>query len=155
MQDLTTQSAMIANYNDYAQGIDTKDWALVRSCFSDNVFIDYGELSAASGSPDIARSVDDWLDYLQNVINRFDITRHAITNHRFGVVEGQVSCTAYLVADHVKFADAEVPLVGASDKVTVVGQYTNVYEQVKGRWTICRSALVVHWSEGNLALFAA
>ena len=29
----------IESYNRYAQGLDTKDWTLVRDCFNDEIFI--------------------------------------------------------------------------------------------------------------------
>ena len=66
---LQTQSDVVANFNDYAEGLDSKNWPLVRGCFADEVLIDYGELSAASGAPDVPRKTEDWMQYLQGVIN--------------------------------------------------------------------------------------
>jgi hypothetical protein len=149
---IDTRNAMIDSYNRYAQGLDCKDWALVRSCFSDKVFIDYGGISDPTGSPDVARNSDDWLKVLQGVINGFDITRHTITNHRPLISDSAVSCSAYLIADHVIFANPDVPVVTPRDVVTVVGEYTNRYEHVGGRWTICYSKLVINYTSGNLDL---
>jgi len=148
------RAALIDNYNNYASGLDSKDWARVRACFCDEIFIDYGAISAPSGEPDVPRRADDWLRVLQSVIDRFDITRHAITNHRFTIDGDTVSCRAYLSADHVKFADPALPLVGDQDIVTVVGEYNNVYLLCDGEWKIRHSELVVHWSRGNIGLFA-
>lgn len=145
--------ALIANYNAYAEGLDSKNWAQVRNCFSDEVYIDYGEISAPSGDPAVPRRADDWLGVLKAVISRFDITRHTITNHRVDMKGDRISCRAYLTADHVKFQDPAQVLVGAEDMVTVVGEYNNHYRQEAGRWRICRSELVVNWSRGNMALF--
>jgi len=153
-ESLAIRFALIDNYNRYAQGLDSKDWAMVRECFADEVYIDYGELSAPTGPADVPRRADDWMTYLQSVINRFDITRHTITNHRFDLAGEAVSCRAYLIADHVKFADPAVPWVGPEDVVTAVGEYTNHYRLEAGGWKICRSALVVNWSSGNMALFS-
>lgn len=149
---LHLRNAMIDSYNRYAQGLDSKDWAMVRACFADKVFIDYGSISDPTGSPDVARNSDDWLKILQGVINGFDITRHVITNHRPVINETTVSCTAYLSADHVIFANPEVPIISSDDVVTVVGEYTNWYEQQGSDWKICRSKLVVNYSSGNLSL---
>lgn len=153
LQHLQISAALIANYNSYAEGLDSKNWSLVRDCFSDEVYIDYGAISAPSGDPAVPRQADAWLGELQSVINRFDITRHAITNHRVSIDGDRVSCRAYLSADHVKFRDRDMPLVGDDDIVTVVGEYCNYYRLESGRWKICRSELVVNWSRGNLALF--
>ena len=132
LEELETRNAVIENYNHYAQGLDTKDWDMVRACFADEVFIDYGDISAPTGAPDVARRSDDWMGVLQGVINGFDITRHTITNHRFAIADGEVSCTAYLLADHVIFQDPALPVAGAEDVVTVVGEYTNHYRLESG-----------------------
>lgn len=147
------RNALIDNFNNYAQGLDSKDWPLVRACFADRVLIDYGPLSAPSGDPAVPRDADDWMKYLQGVINGFDITRHTITNHRVTISESEVSCTAYLMADHVIFPDPEMPLIGPDDVATVVGEYSNHYEQVGSDWKICKSQLVVNYSSGNMGLF--
>ncbi len=154
-ENLLTRMALIENYNNYAQGLDSKNWPLVRACFADEVLIDYGTLSAPSGAPDVPRHADDWMGYLQGVINGFDITRHTITNHRFTFSDAKVSCRAYLTADHVLFPNPEMPIIGAQDVVTVVGEYNNHYRQVDGAWKICKSELAVNWSIGNVALFVA
>jgi hypothetical protein len=153
--NLLTRMALIDNYNHYAQGLDSKDWPMVRACFADDVLIDYGPISAPTGDPAIPRRADDWLKILQGVINGFDITRHAITNHRVSISGAQVSCRAYVMADHVIFSNAQLPIVGDKDVVTVVGEYTNHYRQIDGDWKICKSELVVNWSSGNMALLAA
>ncbi|MEZ5571546.1 MAG: nuclear transport factor 2 family protein [Halioglobus sp.] len=151
--ELRIRSALMDNYHNYAQGLDTKDWSLVRACFADEVLIDYGDISAPSGDPNVPRLADDWLLHLQSVINSFHITRHAISNHRFIINQSQVSCRAYLSADHVLFPDPQMPIVTAQDVVTVVGEYTNYYTQIDDAWKISKSELAVHYSSGNIALF--
>lgn len=154
-KNLHIRNALIDSYNNYAEGLDSKNWPLVRACFADEVLIDYGSLSAASGDPAIPRRADDWMGYLQGVINGFDITRHTITNHRVAISDTHVSCRAYLIADHVLFPNLAMPVVGPQDVVTVVGEYTNHYRQIDGAWKICKSELAVNWSHGNIALFTA
>lgn len=151
--DAQTRWEITDAYNAYAEGIDSKNWSLVRDCFADEVCIDYGAMSAAGGSPDEPRRADDWMLYLKSVINGFDITRHTLTNHRFGRSGEDVVCRAYLVADHVIFAQAELPIATADDVVTVVGEYTNTYTPTTAGWKISASRLEVHWSSGNLELF--
>ena len=128
------------------------DWSLVRSCFADEVFIDYGSISDPTGSPDVARVSDEWTKQLQAVINGFDITRHSITNHRFKFGDETASCQAYLSADHLIFPNPEMPLAQPEDVVTVVGEYTNQYRLEGAHWKIFHSKLVVNYSTGNIAL---
>jgi hypothetical protein len=151
--DAQIRNALIDNYNQYGEGLDSKNWPMVRGCFADEVLIDYGSVSDATGDPSVARRADDWLKILQAAINGFDITRHTITNHRVTISDDQVCCRAYLTAGHVIFATPEMPFVNDQDIVTVVGEYSNYYRQVEGVWKICQSALVVHWTSGNMGLF--
>ncbi len=155
MEQLRLSSELIDNYNRYAEGLDSKNWSQVRSCFSDIVYIDYGAISAPTGSPEEPRQADDWLLVLQGVINGFDFTRHTITNHRFQFDRDRPSCRTYLVADHVIYQNPEIPIAGPAEIATVIGEYCNSYEQQPdGRWTICRSALDIQCSTGNAELFA-
>ena len=154
-EKLLIRNALIDNYNSYAEGLDSKNWPMVRACFADELLIDYGSISAATGGPDVPRRAEDWMKHLKSVINGFDITRHAITNHRISISQSEISCRAYLSADHVLFSNPEMPIVGDEEVVTVVGEYTNHYKQIEGSWKICRSALVVNWTRGNVELFAA
>jgi SnoaL-like domain len=151
LAQLALQQRLIDNYNDYAEGLDTRDWKRVRACFSDRVTIDYGDVGAGGQS---LWDADAWLAHLRGVLEGFDGTHHAITNHRFSLADDAVNCRAYLVAEHVILPDPAVPEVGAADVCTVVGEYSNTYEeQPDGRWTICHSRLSVKWSAGNPALF--
>jgi hypothetical protein len=153
--NLQIRNALIDNYNNYAEGLDSKNWPMVRACFADEVLIDYGSISAASGDPGVPRRADDWMKHLQSVINGFDVTRHVITNHRVLISKNGISCRAYLCADHVLFPNPEMPIVGDEDVATVVGEYTNHFELIDGDWKICKSELAVNWSSGNMALFVS
>jgi hypothetical protein len=151
--DVATISTELAEcYAQYAEGLDCKKWDRVRACFADDVYIDYGDISAPTGAPEVPRRADDWMKNLQGVINGFDITRHTITNHRVTIDASSVSCRAYLIADHVIFTDPDMRLVGPDDVATVVGEYNNHYKKIDDSWKIIKSELVVHWSSGNMAL---
>ena len=152
-REQTLRDALVANYNAYAEGLDSKNWPLVRSCFADEVLIDYGPLSAPTGPPDVPRRADDWMGYLQGVINGFDITRHMITNHRFVIDGDEVSCRAYLAADHILFPEPGNPHIGPQDNITIVGEYNTTYGEFDGQWKIVKSELVVNYSYGNPGLF--
>ena len=95
--------------------------------------------------------IDNYNRYAEGLDSK---TRHTITNHRVSISGEQVSCRAYLRADHVIFANPDMPAIGPEEMVTVVGEYTNHYTQLDGVWKICKSELLVNWSEGNISLLA-
>lgn len=151
---LTLEQGAIASYNAYAEGLDSKDWAQVRRCFADEVYIDYGVIIDPEGDPAVPKRADDWVAQLKHNIGGFDITRHTISNHRFNTDGELPSCTAYLVADHVILPDPLMPIASAEDIATVIGEYTNQYQRINNEWKIVKSKLDIHWSTGNIALFA-
>ena len=91
---------------------------------------------------------------LQSVINGFDVTRHAITNHRFRAIAEGIECRAYFNAEHIIFNDPEINHVTDDESVFVIGEYTNVYCQSDSGWKISQSRLVTEYSKGNVGLFA-
>lgn len=153
MTDVAIRNALIDCYNNYALGVDTKNWPLVRSCFADEVSLDYGELSDSTGGSNVLRSSDDWVAILQGAINGFDITRHAITNHRITVDGDNAVCIAYLDADHIILADSGINIITPLDVVKLVGEYTNEYRLIDGLWKIVKSHLRADWISGNYDLF--
>lgn len=150
---LQLESEVRASYNAYAEGLDSKNWEQVRSCFADEVYLDYGAVIDPEGGAGKPRSADDWVKQLHFNIGGFDYTRHTITNHRTTVEGDVVTGKAYLVADHVIYPDPAMPIAGAEDIATVVGEYTNQYARVNGELKILKSKLVMSYSTGNIALF--
>lgn len=148
------RAAIIDIYNAYAEGVDSKNWELVRQCFADTIYVDYGATSAATGSPDDPRNADDWVAVVRSVIDGFDFTRHTITNHRFRREGERIVCRAYLTADHVILANPDEPAAAPDQIATVVGEYTNTCELGDHGWKICKSRLEMQWSRGNGSLFA-
>jgi len=153
IEQLQIRNALIDSFTTYATALDGKDWTRLRSVFADEIYIDYGDISASTGDPNVPRKAEDWLAILQSVINGFDITRHAITNHRVTISDDEVKCSAYLCADHVMFPDPAVPVHGPEDVAVVVGEYTNYFVNLAGQWRVCKSELKVEYSTGNLDLF--
>ena len=71
---LAVHQAAVDNFNNYAEGIATKNWSLVRSCFSDQVTIDYGEIDH-SGEGGTVRDAKDWVEHLRSVNHQQQATQ--------------------------------------------------------------------------------
>ena len=151
---LEERAAIIDVYNAYAEGVDTKNWAMVRNCFADEVMIDY-QPGAHDRDPNVPWPADEWVGGIKAVINGFDITRHIIANHRFERDGDAVICRAYLTADHIiwKHGEPEEPNAAPDELSRVVGEYTNRCQNIDGAWKVVASRLTVTYSTGPDELF--
>ncbi len=63
--------------NDYALGIDTRDRALYRGIFCDEVTMD---LSSFNGEPAAVQKADDWVAGVAVLFEGLDATQHSMSN---------------------------------------------------------------------------
>ena len=78
--------------DDYARGVDSKDWDLVVSVFTDDAVLDYPAFGGPRGG---AQEVVDWI--AGNVAN-FAMTQHHITNRHITIDGDEAVCIAELFA---------------------------------------------------------
>ncbi|WP_319455400.1 MULTISPECIES: nuclear transport factor 2 family protein [unclassified Mycobacterium] len=71
---MSDESDITALLYRYARAVDTKDWELYRSVFTDNAVIDY----SSNGIP--AGSRDDIADFLSQAFTAIPMSMHYITN---------------------------------------------------------------------------
>ncbi len=74
IQQISDELEITALLNRYARAVDTKDWTLYRSVFTDDAHIDYSSAGAIAGTRD---EVADWLSQGFAAI---PMTMHYITN---------------------------------------------------------------------------
>ena len=79
---MTAESAITALLYRYARAVDTKDWELYRSVFTDDAVIDY----SSNGIP--AGSRDDIADFLSQAFTAIPMSMHYITNIEIDVGSG-------------------------------------------------------------------
>ena len=63
----------------YATAVDTRDWDLYRSVFTDDAHVDY---TSAGG---IAGGVDEVVDFLDRSLAMFEMTQHLVSNLDIGI----------------------------------------------------------------------
>jgi 3-phenylpropionate/cinnamic acid dioxygenase small subunit len=65
----------------YATAIDTKNWALLATCFTPDAFIDYTSAGGIRGRfPEVAQ-------WLAQVLDMFPMTQHLVTNRAVVIVD--------------------------------------------------------------------
>ena len=129
----------------YATGIDTRDWALYRSIFSDEIEVDF---SSYDGNPARRIRADDWVAGVKPLFEGLDATQHSMTNPRVAIDGERATCVMYMQAAHFlrnKQGDAEF---------TLGGYYTDQLVKTPAGWKLCAVKLTVTWQRGNRHVMA-
>jgi len=148
MSELTTQilldRAEISDvFHRYAQGVDTRDWKLWRTCFTDDVVADFSSIWSGG----IWQSADELVAAGKRLISGLDATQHIITNHTHDIQGDTAKCTSYLHAQHVLKNDL------GGDHNVLAGYYTYNMARTPEGWKIKSYSLTVTWATGNAGIF--
>ena len=128
----------------YATGIDMRDWEAYRSCFTDEVEIDF--TSWGGGEPSTMRG-DDWTAGVRAGLSGFSATQHISTNHVITIDGDEATCVSYMQAQHY------LPNAEGDNTLTLGGYYTNTLVRADDGWRIRRCQLTVTWTTGNKHIF--
>ena len=124
----------------YATGVDSRDWALYRSIFADEVEIDF---SSWDGRPGAVMKADDWVAGVRPLFMGLDATQHSMTNPRIAIDGERATCVMYLQAAHFLHHD------GGDPELTIGGYYTDRLVKTAAGWKLCAVKLTVTWRRGN------
>lgn len=130
LQALIDRNDIIDTLSRYAAGIDQRDAALYRSCFTDELEVDVG------GSPG-RRTADEWVSQAMNAVSPFQTTQHIITNHTVTIEGDEATCIAYLQAQHWNPENA----------LLVGGYYTDKLVRTADGWRISSLKLTITWTQ--------
>lgn len=124
----------------YAIGVDTRDWAMYRAQFADQVHIDF---SSYSGRPITEIAADDWVAGLQPLFRGLHATQHMMTNPLVDVDGDTARIRMYMQATHV--LDPADP----ASTYTVGGYYDDDLVRTGDRWIFTGVKLTVLWRTGD------
>jgi hypothetical protein len=125
----------------YATGVDTRNWDLYASIFTDPVMIDFSSWSKRPAGP---MAVDAWVAAVRSGLSGFDATQHLSSNHVITFpTAGTARCVSQMQARHV--IDARC--------ITLGGHYTNDLVRTDAGWKISTCRLTVTFRLGDLGLF--
>lgn len=125
---------------EYAQGIDTRDFDLLRSIFTEEITMDFYDYS---GLPAITLSADAWVANVSELMNGLDATQHVMTNPIVDVCGDAAYCRMYMKAEHF-LQNAQ----GSSD-YTIGGYYIDQLIRSNESWLINSVTLKLFWQRGN------
>ena len=106
----------------YATGIDSKDWPLFRTCFTDDVRADYGDIG-------VWTDVDAITEWMRVTHETMPATKHMLSNVAIEVDGDTASATTYVHAVLVVAAEPQV-------WVDAVGQYDDELVRTADGWRI-------------------
>ncbi|MFN3231121.1 MAG: nuclear transport factor 2 family protein [Alphaproteobacteria bacterium] len=124
----------------YATGLDSRDFALYRSIFADEVDIDF---SSYSGQPASRMTGDEWGQMVQRMLPGFDATQHVLTNFVIEVDGDEATANVYVQAEHF-IANSE-----GDNSHTLGGYYIHKLKRHGDAWKIHATTLNVTWNRGN------
>ncbi len=131
----------------YATGTDSRDWQLFRSCFTDEVEVDFSD---GFDQPAVRIPADVWVAGTAPRMESFTATQHMITNHVITFDDdNHATCVAYVRASHHR------PNSHGDSDQTVYGYYTNTFERTAVGWRISKVKLTPQWMTGNFGIFTA
>ena len=131
----------------YATGVDTRDWAMYRSLFADEVEIDFSSYDPGLAPMTIA--ADDWVAGLKPLFEGLAATQHMMSNPLVDLEGDSAQITMYVRAHHV--FDAEDP----ESYYTIGGYYRDRLVRERGNWKLVRVNLNVTWRLGHPEIMEA
>jgi len=133
-EEIADRMAVSDLLDDYARGVDTKDWALVASVFTDDATLDYSAFGGPNGP---AAEVVAWI---ASSVENFPLTQHHITNRRVRIEGDAATCTAELFAP--------MGMSGNDGKLTMLftgGRYVDTFARTADGWRITKRACENAW----------
>ena len=106
----------------YATGIDTQDWPLFRSCFTDDVRADYGDIG-------VWNDVEAITEFMRVTHATMPSTKHMLSNVAITLSGDTASARTYVHAVLVVTAEPEI-------SVDAIGQYDDELVRTSDGWRI-------------------
>jgi len=127
-----------------ARGIDRGEWSLYRSCFTEQINVNF---ERSTGFPEVCVNADLWTRFAALILAPVR-RHHQFSNFCFETDGDHAQGVIYLVARHWKATDG-----GASEFVQN-GWYENAFARIEGEWKITRMLHTHSWISGNGALLS-
>ncbi|MEP3450414.1 MAG: nuclear transport factor 2 family protein [Parasphingorhabdus sp.] len=143
-EDLIDRAEIHDALMNYATGIDSRDWGLYRSLFTDDVEIDF---SSWSGEPGGMMKADDWVAGVKTVLTGFDGTQHLLANEVITLKGDEAEVVPYMQAHHYLKIDGEHHLQ------SIGGYYRHHMIRTEDGWKSRSCKLTVTWEKGDRGLF--
>lgn len=145
IQELIDKEAIRDVISHYALALDTHDWGLYRSCFAEEVEMDFSA-SIGTGGP-IKITADAWVEKAKPFFESLKATQHIAFPLKIEILGDRAVCISLLHAQHFQ------PNIKGGDLQKMVGRYENHLIRTERDWKIHRCIQTISWNEGNWVIF--
>jgi SnoaL-like domain len=144
LQELLDKQAIVEVMTAYTTGLDTRDWDLLKSCFTPDGDADFGALVGVG----VLDSPDALVDLCRNSLQDLQATQHLQGNFEVQVSGDTATGKCYFQANH--FLDG----APGGNSFVVWGTYRDQLVRTDGGWKIKHRELIPTATGGNQNLFA-
>ena len=144
LMDFTTYEAITRLRYTYAVSIDTRDWPLHRSIYTDEITMDFTSYSGGEGATTM--SADAWVGGLKPLFTGLSATQHVMTNPLVAVDGARATQRMYMKAEHFLIED------GRQGEFAIGGYYDDTLVKTADGWRIDGVTLTVLWRRGEPAI---
>ena len=132
----------------YCQGVDRRDWLLVRSCFSERHHHKHGPFEGA---------LDEFIAFASNTLSHVKVSQHSLSNFIITVSDDGLSAQSEVNFTAVHLIEASVTeeltftIEGKDTDWTVLGNYSDQWVYEDERWLIIKRTASQNWQRVELA----
>lgn len=134
---------------DYATGLDTKDWTLWRSIFTDEVRVKFSSTAEAAfaglGQEWVSMTAEEWVEGRRVLFTGLATTQHQMSNPRITIDGDAATCIMYMQAIHLMPGSPDV-------EYTLGGYYVDDLVRTPKGWKLARVNLNVTWGRGDAGM---
>ncbi len=132
----------------YCKGIDTRDWAMVRSCFGEGHQHKHGPFEG---------TLDEFVGFASNSLSKIEVSQHSLSNFIITIgddgltAKSDVNFTAVHLISASITEDLTFNIVGEDTDWTVLGNYADEWVCRDGEWLIVKRVAGQHWQRVELS----
>lgn len=126
-------------------GLDTRDWVLYRSIFTDEVDIDF---SSYHGRPATHMRADAWVASARRLFSGFVATQHTMSNPIVEITGERAVCSMYMQAAHCVEPGDDAAWF------TMGGYYRDTLVRSDGGWLLDGVTLNILWLRGDRSVMS-
>ena len=127
---------IIDTLNRYATSVDTRNWDLFLTCYTDEMVADM--VSVGFQEP-LTMQSKDFVQIIRQAVQPFDSTQHLLSNFVIDVDGDSATCVCYLQAMHFSEDDT------GAHALVIGGYYSNHLIRTPAGWRIDKYKVVKTW----------